>query len=120
MFFIAGISSKLKPKGSAQNCTCPACGTVSPLHVIHKYMTPHIFFIPTFAFHSEYIATCANCASIMSVMPESAKAFIKDPKAGLDPRGISVTQNNARGICKSCGAKLSRGQNFCGNCGASV
>jgi len=120
MFLIAGISSKIKPKGAAEYCACPACGTVSPLHVIHKYMTPHIFFIPTFPFHSEYIATCGNCASIMRVTPEAAKVFIRHPEAGLDPRDLTVMQNNVRNICKSCGEGLGHGQNFCGHCGAAV
>jgi len=120
MFFVAGISSKIKPKGVAESCICPACGMVSPLHVIHKYMTPHIFFIPTFPFHSEYVATCGNCASIMSIPPEKARAFIRNPGAGLDPRDLTVAQNNVRRVCGSCGGRLYHGQHFCGNCGAPV
>lgn len=96
MFFIAGISPKIKPLGMARGCPCPACKSDSPLHVIYKYMTPHIFFIPTFRFHSEYIATCANCASVMELQEEKGHAFRKDPNVRISSGDLRVLQNNWR------------------------
>ncbi len=96
MFFVGGLSSKLKPAGSAV-CVCPACKAQAELHVIHKYMTPHIFFIPTFRFRSEYIATCGNCASVMSLPSDVGRALERDPGKGLAADELYVIKNNFRG-----------------------
>ncbi len=93
MFFVGGISSKLKQAGSAA-CVCPACGVRAQLHVIHKYMTPHIFFIPTFKFRSEYIATCGSCASVMAVPNNAGRGLERDPARGLGPNDLHVIKNN--------------------------
>lgn len=97
MFFVAGISPKIKPLGMTSGCACPACKNISPLHVIYKYMTPHVFFIPTFRFHSEYIATCPNCASVMELQTEKGHAFRKDPDVRIETGDLRVLQNNRRG-----------------------
>lgn len=97
MFIVAGISPKIIPLGVAIGCTCPACLSVSQLQVIHKYMTPHIFFIPTFRFNSEYIATCSNCASVMELQKEKGHAFQKDASTAISSGDLSVLQNNYRG-----------------------
>lgn len=96
MFFVAGILSKIKPAGVITSCACPVCGSTFPLHVIHKYMTPHIFFIPTVHFHSEFIVTCASCASVAALSPEKGRAFRKDPAVTVFPEDLTVLQNNMR------------------------
>jgi hypothetical protein len=94
MFIIAGISPKIKPLGSIRGCACPACGEAAELAVIHKYMTPHIFFIPTFRFHSEYIATCGHCASILAIDEEKGRMFAKNPETVIRPGDLLTLKSN--------------------------
>jgi hypothetical protein len=96
LFFIMGISPKIKPLGSIRGGVCPACGGAAELALIHKYMTPHIFFIPTFKFHSEYIATCGRCASILALNEEKARMFAKNPDTVIRPQDLRVIKNNMR------------------------
>lgn len=98
MFFVAGISPKIKPLGMAYGCSCPACQNISNLHITHKYLTPHVFFIPTFHFNSEYVATCANCASVMELLKEKGSAFQKNPSTVISPGDLRVLQDNYRRV----------------------
>jgi hypothetical protein len=90
VLLIAGVSPKIKPLGGIRGCACPACGNAAGLALIHKYMTPHIFFIPTFKFHSEYIATCGRCASILALNEEKGRAFAKNHKTVIRPQDLTV------------------------------
>lgn len=96
MFFLVGISNKVKPAGFAHNGLCPACGHTGPLHLTHQYMTPHIFFIPTVRFNSTYLATCPACASVMELAPQKARELRSNPGAPVGPGDLHLVQNNYR------------------------
>jgi hypothetical protein len=96
MFIIAGISPKLKPLGSIRGGTCPACGETAELAVIHKYMTPPLFCIPTFKFRSEYIVTCGRCASILALSEEKGRSFAKNPDTIIRPHDLRILKSNRR------------------------
>lgn len=117
MFLLAGISSKVKESGVTGPTPCPACQKVAALHVCHKYMTPHIFFIPTFRFHSSYWATCPFCASIMELDKESGRAVERGERPIVGPSALHILQNNAASRCTHCGQKLAPGAAFCQACG---
>jgi hypothetical protein len=46
-------------------------------------MTPHVFFIPTFKFHSEYGATCGSCASMLGLSDAAGRRLARNPGAGV-------------------------------------
>lgn len=118
MFFIAGISGKVKDVGVLEPCPCPACGDSVSLHVCVKYSTPHIFFIPTFRFGVSYLATCPRCASVMELNPQNGKDLERGRPVSADAYGdLRILQNNCRGRCPRCGAQLVPGHQFCGICG---
>ena len=120
VFFLAGIQSKLKPLGVWERAACPVCGAGASLHVIYKYMTPHIFFIPTFRFHREYVASCSSCASMFRVLPEKGNALADGEDAAFSSGDLELLQNNFRPGCPVCGGRNPVGQSYCGRCGAEL
>lgn len=120
MFLIAGINNKVKDCGMAPNGRCPVCGREGMLHVSNQYMTPHIFFIPTFRFNSNYIATCGGCASAMQLRKEKGRAVERSQPVQILPDDLQVLQNNATPVCPGCGERLPRGSAFCNRCGAQL
>ena len=117
MFLLMGIDGKVKQCGVAHNAQCPVCFSHGTLHICNQYLTPHIFFIPTFRLRSRYLATCAHCASLMEVEKDTGRAFERDPDTVISAESMHVQQNNMRPRCASCGAQVSPGQNFCPHCG---
>lgn len=117
MFFIAGIDSKIRECPSVPNTRCPVCSRDVLMHVCNKYMTPTLFFIPTFRFRSSYLATCPACASLMELDAEKGKALERDPGIGISPGDLRVVQDNALPICPRCGRSQPRGASFCNGCG---
>lgn len=117
MFFLAGISSKVKDCGPAPNGTCPVCGASNRLHITTQYMSPHLFFIPLFRFGSSYIATCGHCASVMALEKNKGRALERGQPADILPIDLQVLQNNAVPHCPHCGARLPKGSAFCNYCG---
>lgn len=96
MFFIGGIQSKVRAVGVWERAACPVCGERGVLYVINKYMTPHVFFIPTFRFHNEYVATCGACASLFEVSDEKAAALRRGEDVACEPGDLQILQNNRR------------------------
>lgn len=117
MFFLAGISDKVKDCGTAPNGTCPVCGRSGTLHITTQYMTPHLFFIPLFRFGGNYWATCGHCASMMMLDKHKGKAVERDSSTPILPDDLTVLQNNAAPVCPRCGSRLPRGSAFCNCCG---
>ena len=117
MFLLVGVHSKIKDCGRVDRCTCPVCGRTGSLHICNQYMTPHIFFIPTFRFHCKYIATCASCASVMELDVQKGRALEKGRDSRIFPEDLRVLQDNAVTLCPGCGARQPRGNAFCGQCG---
>lgn len=120
MFLLMGISGKVKDCGRAEHGVCPVCGKAGTLHITHKYMTPHIFFIPTFRWGSSYLATCASCTSLMELNKEKGKAVARGDEVWLSPEDLRVLQNNAVPLCSHCGARISPGSVYCSQCGGRV
>lgn len=120
MFLLAGIHSKTRDLGTADFSRCPVCGEHGSLHVTNQYMTPHIFFIPTFRFRSRYLCTCGRCASLMELSPEVGRRYERSPETPLEPEGMQVLQNNRRPMCPQCGARAESGGSFCSACGARL
>lgn len=96
MIFLFGIRSQIKPLGNITTCACPACGRSAPLKVIYKYMTPHVFFIPTFRFHREYVAVCGGCASVMALRNEKGRELLQNPAAQISPEDLIILKNHAK------------------------
>ena len=96
LFFLFGISAKIKPAGIARRGFCPACRQEAPLHLTHKYITPHIFFIPTIRFNSSYVATCPYCASVMGLEPEKMRQIRQNPDTPVYEKDLNIIKDNSR------------------------
>lgn len=120
MFFLIGVHSKAKACGTATGDRCPACGRMGDLHVTIKYMTLHVFFIPTFRFGSTYLATCSGCASIMELNKLKGKAVERGRPVEILPEDLRLLQNNMAPQCPRCGQRLPKGSAFCNVCGTKL
>ena len=119
MFFIAGISNKVKETGQT-DCICPACDRSVQMHICNQYSTPHIFFIPTFRYNQHYFATCPSCASVMELDREKGKSFERDPDRRFCAEDFHILRNNRRARCSACGSIVSQEHNYCPNCGGRL
>lgn len=120
MFFIAGIHSKVKDLGIIANSTCPICKKRGTLHLFHKYITPHVFFIPTFKLHNDYFAICTSCAAVVTVPPEKGRAIAAGRDMPLGSGGLHKMYKDNINFCRFCGEKLDVHRNYCGNCGKKL
>lgn len=120
MFFIGffGIDSKVKPAGYlAVTGGCPCCGSGQKLHLARRYQYFHAFFIPLVKFHSSYLATCPDCASVFEVSEAAGSDCEKNGTAQCGESELNLLQNNLRPRCKGCGTALSGDEHFCPSCG---
>lgn len=120
MFFLAGISSKIKELGSPADAVCGVCGSRDSLHIINQYMTPHFFFIPTFRFGNQYLATCRKCASLMELQKDKGEALRRGERVSIAADDLHVVQDNSQAVCTQCGSTIPRGSSFCNYCGARI
>ena len=116
MFFIAGVSPRLRQLGIASSA-CPACKESGRLHIVKQCQSISVFFIPLFSFGADYIATCGSCASIMALAGKIGKRLEKDPSMPLDPHDLQVVKNNHAPKCPNCRWRASTGYSFCPGCG---
>lgn len=88
MWFIAGISAKIKELPSTKPRRCPVCEEIVRLHVTHRYITPHVFYIPTVKLRSAYQAICPRCAAIMTLHPERGRILERNPRVPIPDRDL--------------------------------
>ena len=119
MFFVAGIHNKMQNLGMRGQCSCPCCAHQGTMHLSHSYLTPHLFFIPTFRFRSQFLLTCPQCASVMALDNALGERLRRNPSVVVSAAEMRVTQNNHRSFCPQCGTALAAGDRFCKNCGSS-
>lgn len=120
MFFIAGIKSKVKNHGIIK-AKCPACSSSDTLYLLNYYMTPHIFFIPTFRFNCSYSAVCIHCNSVMLLDKEKGRAVEKGVASELTRDDFTIKTNNfSLPVCPNCGNNPAKNAVFCQHCGAKL
>ena len=98
MFFIMGSDGKVQQLGNV-SAVCSRCGRRS-FSLCKSYEYIHLFFIPVFRYHVQYIATCPGCASVYAVDPEAGKEVEKGRLAELPGVGPGIP----RGACSATSA----------------
>ena len=115
MFFLAGIHNKMQDLGMRGQCSCPCCAHQGTMHLSHSYLTPHLFFIPTFRFRSQFLLTCPQCASVMQLDTQLGKGLQNGRPVRPAYGELRILQDNFAGRCPQCGGLLIPGHQFCGN-----
>lgn len=118
MFFIMGSDGKVQQLGSIPG-TCSRCGRQGMFSLCKSYEYIHLFFIPVFRYHVQYIATCPGCASVWAVDPEAGKAAEKGRLDSLPASALTLLRSvdAVPGTCPRCGARNPQGSVFCNQCG---
>jgi len=120
MFFIVGVNPRLRPLCAAHGA-CPACGKeVGHMHITKQCQSLSVFFVPLVSFGADYIATCGNCASVMSLNRKTGKQLEKDPSMPLGPYDLQVVKNNNQPRCAGCGRRANSSYSFCPGCGGRL
>ena len=119
MFFIVGVSPRLRQLGSASG-VCPACHTSGRLCIVKRSQWATLFFIPLIPFGGEYIATCNGCASVLAVRKDAGRRFERDPGAPLGLYDFEIVQDNHGPRCPRCGHRANPGYAFCPGCGSRL
>ena len=116
MFFILGTNAKTEPLGTVA-CPCPRCGRGTVLSLCKSYQYLHLFFLPIFRFHVQYIATCPGCASVYQVETGAGRAVERGERNSLSPHELTLLRSNNSPLCPRCGARNPAGSTFCNQCG---
>lgn len=121
MFFIMGSDGKVQPLGDV-SAACARCGRRGMFSLCKSYQYIHLFFIPVFRYHVQYIATCPGCASVWAVDPEAGRAVEKGRLAELPASAMTLIRGTdaAPGACPRCGAQNPQGSLFCNRCGGRL
>ncbi len=119
MFFVAGLSPKLKQIGNVAG-ECPACGARDKLFLIRQRQALSVFFIPVLQFGGGYLATCGQCASVIELQPQAGKRAEQDPGTVLSAHEMQVIKNNAGPRCSQCGRRIYPDQSYCPGCGQKL
>lgn len=121
MFFIMGSDAKIKQLGPV-GAVCPGCGGSFTFSLCKSFSYIHLFFIPIFRWHVQYIATCPGCAAVYEVAPEAGKAAEKGRLAALPSSALSLIRGGGRdpGSCPRCGGMNPPGSAFCNRCGTRL
>lgn len=119
MFFIIGTNGKTVSLGAVSG-SCPRCGFHGSLSLCKTYEYFHLFFIPIFRFHVQYIATCPGCASVYLVEQAVGKAIERGERNSLSPADMTLLRGNSSAVCPRCGAQNPPGSAFCNRCGTSL
>ena len=119
MFFILGTSAKTDPLGTV-GCACPRCGRGGPFSLCKSYQYLHLFFLPIFRFHVQYLATCPGCASVYLVDPEAGKAVERGQRDSLSAAELTLVRGNDSPVCPRCGARNPAGSAYCCRCGSPL
>ena len=122
MFFIGifGSDSKVVPVGQISGVVCPVCGKTVSMSVCRSYSYIHFFFIPVIKYHSVYIATCPQCASVFELSAETGKQIQHGGLAEARPGDLKLLRSNLVPRCPACGAAQSEDSLFCNKCGATL
>lgn len=121
MFFIMGSNAKIQQLGPV-GAVCPGCGRSLIFSLCKSFSYVHLFFIPIFRYHVQYIATCPGCAAVYAVDPEVGKAAEKGRLTTLPSSALSLIRGGGRnpGICPHCGGSNPPGSAFCNRCGGRL
>lgn len=121
MFFIMGSDGKVQPLGNV-SAACARCGRRGMFSLCKSYQYIHLFFIPVFRYHVQYIATCPGCASVYEVEKEAGKAVEKGQLTALPSSALTLLRGNSGGggVCPRCGAANPQGSVFCNQCGGRL
>lgn len=123
MFFIMGSDGKVQQLGNV-SAVCSRCGRQGSFSLCKSYEYIHLFFIPVFRYHVQYIATCPGCASVYAVDPEAGKEVEKGRLAELPASALTLIRSTGAapgpGLCPHCGAQNPQGSVFCNQCGGRL
>ena len=119
MFLIFGIKDHKKDYNLNFRITCTNCFADKHFTIIKHSHCFHLFFIPIFYFGAKYFAVCKNCDAVYKIDKQTAKQIINNPETPVNSSEFEKVESEYI-ICQSCGAKASKGDNFCSNCGGSL
>ncbi|MDL2232940.1 zinc ribbon domain-containing protein [Ruminococcaceae bacterium OttesenSCG-928-L11] len=89
MFRFVGIHAKLRHVCNTAPSPCPHCERPVSFRVDLHYVTPHIFYIPTFRIHPKYVAVCPRCGTVFALNAEKGRLLEQRPKRPLGPGDLS-------------------------------
>lgn len=85
MFFIMGISQKMKELGFSSPIECPGCGRYSSFLVFMTYTYLSLFFIPIFRWNKRYFVRSLCCGRVYEVDRENAMRILTKDNVTVDP-----------------------------------
>lgn len=121
MFFIFGISPRVKEVGERTPVKVHSCGAFGGYQLYEQKTSLSLFFLPVFSWNKTYLAESTCCHRRYRVDPEAAKEYLAGrasgiPESALEPLGVYRDEK----ICPNCGKIMDIDDSYCSNCGTPL
>lgn len=123
MFFIFGISSKVKHLDFLQTKICKNCGKFGRLNLFMSYTYFSLFFIPIIRWGVNYHILTSCCGTAYLLDKELGKRIMRGESVQITDADLQHEENpnsSMKNLCPDCSCELQNGYEFCPKCGKKL